>query len=87
MNALFSLRVRVTVGERLVVGIATATAVFLTALQPPPVPRVTSGSSGREDERRTAEVQKMLHATIARNKECYGTKHVTPVSFPWNLIV
>ncbi|XP_066976345.1 C2 domain-containing protein 5 isoform X1 [Macrobrachium rosenbergii] len=78
MNALFSLRVRVTVGERLVVGIATATAVFLTALQPPPVPRVTSGSSCREDERRTAEVQKLLHATIARNKECYGTKHVVP---------
>ncbi|XP_068230425.1 C2 domain-containing protein 5 isoform X2 [Palaemon carinicauda] len=78
MNALFSLRVRVTVGERLVVGIATATAVFLTALQPPPVPRVTSGSSCREDERRTAEVQKLLHATIARNKECYGTKHVIP---------
>ncbi|KAK7076647.1 C2 domain-containing protein 5 [Halocaridina rubra] len=76
MNGLFSLRVRVTVGERLVVGIATATAVFLTALQPPPVPRVTSGSSCRENERQITEVQKMLQNTIARNKECYGTKHI-----------
>ncbi|XP_071520255.1 C2 domain-containing protein 5 isoform X1 [Panulirus ornatus] len=78
MNALFGLRVRVTVGERLIVGVATATAVFLSALQPPPVPRVTSASSGREDERHRAEVQKLLLATIARNKECYGTKHIVP---------
>ncbi|KAG7167122.1 C2 domain-containing protein 5-like [Homarus americanus] len=76
MNALFGLRVRVTVGERLIVGVATATAVFLSALQPPPVPRVTSASSGREDERHRAEVQKLLLTTIARNKEFYGTKHM-----------
>lgn len=82
MNALFGLRVRVTVGERLIVGVATATSVFLAALQPPPVPRVTSASSGREDERHRAEVQKLLLATIARNKECYGTKHVVSVSIP-----
>ncbi|KAK8404501.1 hypothetical protein O3P69_007620 [Scylla paramamosain] len=75
MNSLFGLRVRVTVGERLIVGVATATAVFLTALPPPPVPRVTGGA-GREDEKRRVEVQKLLHATIARNKECYGLKHV-----------
>lgn len=81
MNALFGLRVRVTVGEKLIVGVATATAVFLTALQPPPVPRVTSASSGREDERHRAEVQKLLHATIARNKEYYGTKHILSVSW------
>lgn len=82
MNALFGLRVRVTVGERLIVGVATATAVFLSALQPPPVPRVTSASSDREDERHRAEVQKLLHATIARNKEYYGTKHIPTVSGP-----
>lgn len=76
MNALFGLRVRVTVGERLIVGVATATAVFLTALQPPPVPRVTSASSCREEERRRVDVQKLLLSTIARNKECYGTKHI-----------
>ncbi|XP_050736824.1 C2 domain-containing protein 5-like isoform X2 [Eriocheir sinensis] len=76
MNALFGLRVRVTVGERLIVGVATATAVFLSALPPPPVPRVTSGGSGQDDERRRVEVQRLLHATIARNKECYGLKHV-----------
>lgn len=80
MNALFGLRVRVTVGERLIVGVATATAVFLTALQPPPVPRVTSASSCREEERRRVDVQKLLLSTIARNKECYGTKHIISVS-------
>ena len=80
MNSLFGLRVRVTVGERLIVGVATATAVFLTALPHPPVPRVTSGGSGREDERRRVEVQKLLHATIARNKECYGLKHLPAVT-------
>lgn len=80
MNSLFGLRVRVTVGERLIVGVATATAVFLAALPPPPVPRVTSGGAGREDERRRVEVQRLLHATIARNKECYGLKHVPAVT-------
>lgn len=79
MNALFGLRVRVTVGERLIVGVATATAVFLSALPTPPVPRVTSGGSGQDDERRRVEVQRLLHATIARNKECYGLKHVPAV--------
>ncbi|CAL4119531.1 unnamed protein product, partial [Meganyctiphanes norvegica] len=76
MNALFGLRVRVTVGERLIVGIATATAVFLTALQPPPVPQVTSHGLGKDDERRRIDAQKLLKATIDRNKECYGTKNV-----------
>lgn len=79
MNALFGLRVRVTVGERLIVGVATATAVFLSALPTPPMPRVTSGGSGQDDERRRVEVQRLLHATIARNKECYGLKHVPAV--------
>lgn len=76
MNALFGLRVRVTVGERLLVGVGTATGVYLSALQPPPVPRVTSGGAGlgREQERQRAEVQRLLHTTIARNKEAYGTR-------------
>lgn len=76
MNALFGLRVRVTVGERLIIGIATATAVFLSALQPPPVPKVTSHGLGRDDERRRMDAQKLLQTTIDRNKECYGTKNV-----------
>lgn len=82
MNALFGLRVRVTVGERLLVGVGTATGVYLSALQPPPVPRVTSGGAGlgREQERQRAEVQRLLHTTIARNKEAYGTRQPHSVS-------
>ncbi|KJE97542.1 hypothetical protein CAOG_07382 [Capsaspora owczarzaki ATCC 30864] len=36
LNALFALKTQITVGESLIVGVATATAVFLSALPAPP---------------------------------------------------
>ena len=80
MNALFSLRVRVTVGERLVVGVATATAVFLMALPQPELPRITTAVGRRDDERRRLDAQKLLQDTLNQNKICYGINHLPNVS-------
>ncbi|XP_076063001.1 C2 domain-containing protein 5 [Oratosquilla oratoria] len=74
MNALFGLRVRVTVGEKMLVGVATATAVFLSALPPPNALRVHAASSGYDDEKKRLEVQRLLQEAMITNKEMYGVK-------------
>ena len=80
MNGLFGLRVRVTVGERLIVGVATATAVFLLALPPPQLPMVTTAGCGRDEEKRRMDAQKLLQETHLQNKICYGITQVHVIS-------
>lgn len=74
MNALFGLRVRVTVGEKWVVGLGTGTAVFLTALPPPPMPRVVISGTGGEVEKKRIEMQKKIQEVFEKNKELFGLK-------------
>lgn len=76
MNAIFGLKVQVSIGERMLVGLATGTAMFLTPLPSPPVPTITAGNSW-SDERRLLEVQKTLAETVKRNREIY---HLKPLS-------
>ncbi|XP_034253611.1 C2 domain-containing protein 5 isoform X2 [Thrips palmi] len=73
MNAIFGLKVQVSIGERMLVGLATGTAMFLTPLPSPPVPTITAGNSW-SDERRLLEVQKTLSETVKRNREIYHLK-------------
>ncbi|XP_012277373.1 uncharacterized protein LOC105698056 isoform X2 [Orussus abietinus] len=73
MNAIFGLKVQVSVGERLVVGMAVGTAVFLTALPAPSIPQIASGNSWHNEEQ-LAEIQKNLVETVRKNKEFYELK-------------
>lgn len=73
-----SFQVQVSIGERMLVGLATGTAIFLTPLPSPPVPTITAGNSW-SDERRLLEVQKTLSETVKRNREIYHLKPL-PVS-------
>lgn len=76
MNALFGLRVQVSIGERLLIGMATGTAVYLAPLPVPAVPKVTAGNSWN-DEQKLADMQKSLNETVKKNKEFYQLKTVT----------
>lgn len=72
MNAIFSLKVRISIGERMLIGIATGTAVYLSPLPTPSMPKLVSDRSSDEDK--LAKLQKQLHSVIRRNKEVYQLK-------------
>lgn len=73
MNAIFGLRATVAIGERMIALIATGTAVFLTALPPPVVPKIIAGNSWNDKEKLN-ELQKSLSETVERNREIYQLK-------------
>ena len=83
MNAIFGLKVQVSIGERMLVGLATGTAMFLSPLPSPPVPTITAGNSW-SDERRLLEVQRTLAETVKRNREIYQLKPFVEGDVPTN---
>lgn len=76
MNTIFGLKVRITIGEKMLVGIATGTAVFLLPLPPPPLPKVIGGTVNTED------MQKRLVETVKQNKEIYELKDQEVIQQP-----
>ncbi|XP_076632972.1 C2 domain-containing protein 5 isoform X3 [Colletes latitarsis] len=78
MNAIFGLKLQVSVGERLIIGMAVGTAVFLTALPAPSIPQIASGNSWPKEEQLT-KIQKTLVETVKKNKEFYRLKPVGDV--------
>jgi hypothetical protein len=79
MNAAFGLKIQVSIGERLVIGMATGTAVYLTALPPPSLPQIATGNSWHNDDQ-LVEMQKSLVDTVKKNREFYQLKPV-PVRY------
>ncbi|XP_011149012.1 C2 domain-containing protein 5 isoform X1 [Harpegnathos saltator] len=75
MNAIFGLKLQVSVGERLIIGMAVGTALYLTALPPPTIPQIASGNSWHNDEQ-LAEIQKSIVETAKKNREFYHLKSV-----------
>lgn len=73
MNAIFGLKVALAVGERMIVLVATGTAVFLTCLPSPKVPKIVAGNSWT-DSAKLEELQKTVQETQERNKEIFQTK-------------
>lgn len=49
MNAAFNLRVQVTMSAHMIIGIATATAIHLAALELPPEVQVRCAKRGRDE--------------------------------------
>ncbi|XP_024947797.1 uncharacterized protein LOC107274679 isoform X2 [Cephus cinctus] len=78
MNAIFGLKVQVSIGERLVVGMAVGTAVYLTPLPIPSVPQIASGNSWHNEEQ-LAEIQKKLVETMKMNREFYQLKSIADI--------
>lgn len=72
MNAVFGLKVRISIGERLLIGVATGTAIFLAPLPPPILPKIVSDRTS--DEKKIVQLQKSLHDTVKKNMEIYQIK-------------
>ncbi|KAH8294190.1 hypothetical protein KR054_009273 [Drosophila jambulina] len=77
MNAIFGLRTQVAIGERMIALIATGTALFLSALPVPQVPKIVAGNSWT-DKQKLNELQKKLQETFERNQEIYQLKSLDP---------
>jgi hypothetical protein len=63
----------VSIGEKMLVGLATGTAVYLTPLPMPPVPKVSVDNTWADDKKLT-EIQKLLQDTVKKNREIYQLK-------------
>ncbi|XP_033213483.1 uncharacterized protein LOC117170664 [Belonocnema kinseyi] len=74
MNAIFGLKVQVSIGEKLIIGMAVGTAIYLTALPPPSMPQIASGNSWHNEEQLN-EIQKNLVETVKKNREFYKLKN------------
>ncbi|XP_068134083.1 C2 domain-containing protein 5 isoform X7 [Hyperolius riggenbachi] len=72
MNALFGLRIQITVGETMLLGLASATGVYLTALPTPGGIQIAGKTpSDAAYEQHVSHMQKKINETIAKNKELY----------------
>uniref|UniRef100_A0A8C8ST17 C2 calcium dependent domain containing 5 n=1 Tax=Pelusios castaneus TaxID=367368 RepID=A0A8C8ST17_9SAUR len=84
MNALFGLRIQITVGENMLMGLASATGVYLTAL-PMPGGIQIAGKTPNDGtyEQHISHMQKKINDTIAKNKELY---EINPPEIPEEII-
>lgn len=72
MNSLFGLRIQITVGETMLLGLASATGVYLSALPSPGGIQIAGKTpSDGSYEQHVSHMQKKINETIARNKELY----------------
>nr|XP_022293982.1 C2 domain-containing protein 5-like isoform X2 [Crassostrea virginica] len=76
MNGLYGLKIQITVGESLLVGVATATAVFIAALPIPQVPRVSGQATTEEENNRLQEIQKRISERVFKNREKNELLHI-----------
>ena len=67
----FKPQVQVSIGERHMVGVATGTAVFLSALPPPALP-TTSNSNITSKQSKRGRIQKLISEAHANSKDHYG---------------
>ncbi|KAM7002311.1 C2 domain-containing protein 5 isoform 8-T8 [Tautogolabrus adspersus] len=72
MNALFGLHIQISVGENMLLGLASATGVYLTALPAPGGIQIAGKTPGDlSNEHHMSTIQKRINDTIAKNKELY----------------
>ncbi|XP_069384767.1 C2 domain-containing protein 5 isoform X32 [Paralichthys olivaceus] len=72
MNALFGLHIQISVGENMLLGLASATGVYLTALPAPGGVQIAGKTPGDlSNEHHILTIQKRINDTIAKNKELY----------------
>lgn len=72
MNALFGLRIQISVGETMLLGLASATGVYLTALPSPGGIQIAGKTpSDMTYEQHISNMQKKINDTIAKNKDLY----------------
>ncbi|XP_078091426.1 C2 domain-containing protein 5 isoform X5 [Mustelus asterias] len=72
MNALFGLRIQITVGESMLMGLASATGVYLTALPSPGGIQIAGKTPNDSSyEQHISNIQKKINDMIIKNREVY----------------
>ncbi|KAM7396641.1 hypothetical protein PAMP_019671 [Pampus punctatissimus] len=72
MNALFGLHIQISVGENMLLGLASATGVYLTALPAPGAIQIAGKTPGDlSNEHHILTIQKKINDTVAKNKDLY----------------
>ncbi|XP_038666975.1 C2 domain-containing protein 5 isoform X11 [Scyliorhinus canicula] len=72
MNALFGLRIQITVGENMLMGLASATGLYLTALPSPGGIQIAGKTPNDSSyEQHISNIQKKINDTIIKNREIY----------------
>ncbi|XP_077451499.1 C2 domain-containing protein 5 isoform X8 [Stigmatopora argus] len=72
MNALFGLHIQISVGENMLLGLASATGVYLSALPAPGGIQIAGKTPiDLSNEQHMLTIQKRINDTIAKNKELY----------------
>ncbi|XP_035167288.1 C2 domain-containing protein 5 isoform X11 [Oxyura jamaicensis] len=84
MNALFGLRIQITVGENMLMGLASATGVYLAALPTPGGIQIAGKTPNDGNyEQHISHMQKKINDMIAKNKELY---EINPPELPEEII-
>ncbi|KAI5098531.1 C2 domain-containing protein 5 isoform X9, partial [Silurus meridionalis] len=84
MNALFGLHIQISVGENMLLGLASATGVFLTALPSPGGIQIAGKtSSDITYEQHLSNMQRKINDAIIKNKDLY---EINPPEFVEELI-
>ncbi|KAI5624321.1 C2 domain-containing protein 5 isoform X9, partial [Silurus asotus] len=84
MNALFGLHIQISVGENMLLGLASATGVFLTALPSPGGIQITGKTtSDITYEQHLSNMQRKINDAIIKNKDLY---EINPPEFVEELI-
>ncbi|XP_069764703.1 C2 domain-containing protein 5 isoform X4 [Narcine bancroftii] len=72
MNALFGLRIQIAVGENMLMGLASATGLYVTALPAPGGIQVAGKTpSDSSYDQHIANIQKKINDLIVKNREIY----------------
>ena len=74
MNAIFGMKAKLCIGEQVIIGIMTGTAVFLTALPPPSILKVSSQNDGADSDKRLVDIRKKLVEINMRNLQFHNVK-------------
>ena len=72
MNAIFGLNVTMSLCDRMLVVLATGTAVFLSLLPNPEIPQVSDSTSKENNKNHIVKLQSKIQEKVEKNKEHYG---------------
>ncbi|XP_055305715.1 C2 domain-containing protein 5 isoform X2 [Sitodiplosis mosellana] len=73
MNAIFGMKITISIGEKMIALIGTGTGVYLPALPPPNIPKIVQGNSWTNVEK-IQELNRSLEEAVNRNREIYQLK-------------
>ncbi|CAF0888667.1 unnamed protein product [Brachionus calyciflorus] len=72
MNMLYGLRIQISIGENVLVGIAEATACYAAALPSPIIPKIINENKSKRETKEIESLKKVLVEEMTKNVEFFG---------------